>query len=281
MADNYLEQRMEDLRNGRLAADNRRLASKKSSGVKAARLQGLRVVVTGGAGLIGSEIVRSFRKEGASVDILDIDRKRGSLVAQATGACFHPVDISDMDAFRAEIYGILESRGDIDVIVNCAAYVDFVDITENSAERMMTSFNVNVLPAFEGARMLACHRKAVDKPNPYGGSIINICSTRAIQSESSTENYSASKGALRSLTHSLMMSLAPYGVTVNSISPGWISSPEDEHTEADMLQHPSRRVGKPSDIARMCVYISMPGNDFLNGEDIIIDGGMTRRMIYV
>ena len=84
-----------------------------------------------------------------------------------------------------------------------------------------------------------------------------------------------------SLTHSLMMSLAPLRITVNSISPGWIHTGyRDELTEADHLQHPSRRVGRPDDIARLCLFLSLPDSDFINGVDIPVDGGMTRRMIY-
>ncbi len=283
MADNYLERRMEDLRAGRLSSVSTRQTASRSAvnSQKRGMMKSLRVVVTGGAGLIGSAIVKAFRAEGAKVDILDIDRKRGSALAQASGACFRPIDISDSCALATCFREIIDARGDIDVIVNCAADVDFVSLVDNDVERFMKTMAVNVLPVFETARLLARHRDSLLAANPYGGRIINICSTRAKQSESGTESYSASKGALMSLTHALMMSLSPYGVTVNSISPGWIAPEDAVHSEADRLQHPSRRVGVPADIARACVYICGQANDFLNGVDLTIDGGMTHRMIYV
>jgi hypothetical protein len=100
-------------------------------------------------------------------------------------------------------------------------------------------------------------------------------------SESGTEAYSASKGGVFSLTHSLSISLSPYNITVNSISPGWIENYNYESlTKEDHLQHPSKRVGEPDDIARMVLFICDEKNDFINGENIVIDGGMTRKMIY-
>ena len=101
-------------------------------------------------------------------------------------------------------------------------------------------------------------------------------------SEAGTEAYSASKGGIFSLTHALAVSLSKYHITVNSISPGWIENYHyDTLTEADHRQHPSLRVGKPDDIARMCLFLCNEKNDFINGENITIDGGMTRKMIYV
>lgn len=101
-----------------------------------------------------------------------------------------------------------------------------------------------------------------------------------MQSEAGTEAYSASKGALASLTHALMMSLSEFGITVNSISPGWILTKPEEVSDADRLLHPSRRIGEPEDIARLCLFLAAPGNDFINGADIPVDGGMTHKMIY-
>lgn len=281
MADNYLEKRMEDLRQGRLGSAAGR-STRHKAGAAPGRMAGLRVVVTGGARGIGREIVRQFRASGASVDILDTDRRNGTATAQEYGARFHPVDIADTKAFDECIASIIADRGDIDVIVNDAARVDFTPLEENSAERLMESMAVNVVPVLEGARLLALHRRGLPSPNPYGGRIINICSTRAAMSEAGTENYSATKGAVASLTHALMMSMAPYRVTVNSISPGWIvTDPEEKLTEADHSQHPSGRAGTPADIARICLFLAEKGNDFINGENITSDGGMTHRMIYV
>ena len=121
------------------------------------------------------------------------------------------------------------------------------------------------------------------------GSIINISSTRTFQSEPNTEAYSASKGGILALTHSLAISLGPE-IKVNCISPGWIDvsgikkkskANQIELSEADHSQHPAGRVGKPEDIANMVLFLLNPENDFITGQNFIIDGGMTRKMIYV
>ena len=278
---------MEDLKTGRLSSELRR---KKSSGCRtspsantaaAKTLMGLRAVVTGGANGIGLEIVKELRKGGVSVDIIDKDFNKGRSVAQATGSRFIPLDISDISSLRKAFEEIIAYRGDIDIIINDAAIVDFIELEQNCGERMLESLRVNVLPILEGASILARHRASLPSPNPYGGRIINISSTRASMSEEGTENYTASKGAIASLTHALMMSLAKYGITVNSIAPGWIlTNPDEPTTDADRLQHPSRRIGTPGDIARVCRFLVHPDNNFINGENITVDGGMTRRMIY-
>jgi NAD(P)-dependent dehydrogenase (short-subunit alcohol dehydrogenase family) len=100
-------------------------------------------------------------------------------------------------------------------------------------------------------------------------------------SEPDSESYAASKGAIVSLTHALAISLSKYKIIVNSISPGWIETGNyDMLSSQDHSQHPSGRVGKPNDIARTCLFLCQPDNDFINGQNIIIDGGMTKKMIY-
>ena len=114
-----------------------------------------------------------------------------------------------------------------------------------------------------------------------GGVIINIASTRALMSEPDSEAYAASKGGIVALTHALAASLAPDRIRVNCISPGWIETGDySQLREEDHHQHLSGRVGRPDDIARACLFLSSSENDFINGENIVIDGGMTRRMIY-
>lgn len=114
------------------------------------------------------------------------------------------------------------------------------------------------------------------------GRIINISSTRYLMSEPGSEGYAASKGGIYALTHALAISLSPYHITVNSISPGWIQTHNyDSLTDKDHHQHPSGRVGKPEDIARTCLFLCEDKNDFINGENITVDGGMTKKMIYL
>ena len=125
------------------------------------------------------------------------------------------------------------------------------------------------------------HRQSQEAPNPFGR-IVNICSTRYLMSEPGSEGYAASKGGIYSLTHALALSLAQWHITVNSISPGWIETRDYEQLRPeDHAQHPSGRVGKPEDIARLCLFICQEENDFMNGENVTIDGGMTKKMIYI
>ena len=282
MADNYLERKMEDYRSGKSGGSKtKRVSTTAKSGNINVKFPPRRVFVTGGASGIGKAIVEAFRKADCRVAFCDIDTKAGNATAQATGAQFHPVDVRDADALEACMTRLLEAWGDIDVIVNNVGVSGFVPLIESKIEDFDNVLASNLRPVFVTSRRLAIHR-AKNGGTPAYGRIINLCSTRHLQSEAGTEGYAASKGGIASLTHSLMMSLAPFGITVNCISPGWIENSQyPALNDADHLQHPSRRVGKPEDIARMCVFLAMPENDFINGENIVIDGGMTRKMIYL
>ena len=281
MADNYLEKKMEEHISGRKQAYRPRVTpSGNRPGTISVKFPPRRVFVTGGASGIGASIVKAFCDAGCRVAFCDIDSRAGNATAQRTGAQFHPVDVADAEALDKCLTRIIEAWGDIDIIVNNVGISRFTPLTETSIADFDRTLAVNLRPAFVTSRRLAIHRSALPEPKAYGR-IINICSTRHLQSEPGTEAYSASKGGIMSLTHALMASLAPLGITVNAISPGWIAtSGLDLLTQADHAQHPSGRVGTPEDIARMCLFLSMPENDFINGENIVIDGGMTRKMIY-
>ncbi|MNP17086.1 2-(S)-hydroxypropyl-CoM dehydrogenase [compost metagenome] len=119
------------------------------------------------------------------------------------------------------------------------------------------------------------------RENDHGGAIVNIASTRSIMSEPNTEAYSASKGAIVALSHALAITLGEEGIRVNCISPGWIETGEyGGLRDIDHQQHPAGRVGTPEDIARACLYLTHPNNDFVTGTHLVVDGGMTRKMIY-
>ena len=281
MADNYLERKMEDYRSGKGGASKtKRVSTLSKPGTISVKFPPRRVFVTGGASGIGRAIVEAFRKADCRVAFCDIDSKAGTATAQATGAQFYPVDVRDVEALESCLSRILNAWGDIDVIVNNVGVSNFVPLVESTIEDFENVLNTNLRPVFVTSRRLAIHR-ANQGGAPAYGRIINLCSTRSLQSEAGTEGYAASKGGVAALTHSLMMSLAPLGITVNCISPGWIENYNyDKLSENVHLQHPSRRVGRPEDVARMCVFLAMPENDFINGENIVIDGGMTRKMIY-
>ena len=279
MADNYLERRMEDLRTGRI---NNTSTSpvKPRKGCLQIPFPSRRVLVTCGCHGIGLATVRAFLKSGCKVAVFDCDEEAGRSLYTNEGVRFYHIDLSDVDATERAMDDLFKAWRDIDIIVSNAGMSEFKSITESTPDDFQKILDINLRPAYVIARKLAIHRKNLPYPNSFGGRMILISSTRHIQSEAGTEAYSASKGALASLSHALMMSLSEFGITVNSISPGWINTKNETLSDTDKLQHPSRRVGKPEDIARVCIFLSAPDNDFINGADIPVDGGMTRKMIY-
>ena len=239
-----------------------------------------RVFVTGGAHGIGHAIVEAFVKEGDKVAFCDIDAGRGAAVAAETGTRFFHLDVCDKTALENAVRTLLDEWGDLDIIVNNVGIGGFESITQTTVEHFEQVLNTNLRPAFITSRLLAIHREKTGAANPYGR-IVNLCSTRYLQSEPGTEAYAASKGGIWSLTHALAVSLAPYHITVNCIAPGWISVDENEVLRPeDHAFHLSGRVGKPEDIARTCLFLCEPKSDFINGQCITVDGGVTKKMIY-
>ena len=294
MADNYIERQQEQYEARKAAWKQAQKYGKKKSTtvhpVKSASCTPMaskpetsskRVFITGGAEGIGKAIVEAFCLSGDQVAFCDINETAGQETAKATGSIFHKVDVSDKDALESCIQRILSEWNDIDIIVNNVGISQFSSITETSVEDFDKILSINLRPVFITSRLLAIRRKEQSSPNPYGR-IINICSTRYLMSEPGSEGYAASKGGIYSLTHALALSLSEWNITVNSIAPGWIQTHDyDQLQPEDHSQHPSRRVGKPEDIARMCLFLCEENNDFINGENITIDGGMTKKMIYL
>lgn len=282
MADNYLENQYEQYQTRKAAWEReQKYGKKKSTSGSTPQPAKRRVFVTGGAEGIGKAIVHAFSSAGYLVAFCDKNTEVGELTAKETGALFYPVDVSDTDALEACLQSLFLKWGDIDVIINNAGISQFSPLTETSIETFDKILSVNLRPVFITSHALAVHRKNKSINNSYGR-IINICSTRYLMSEPGSEGYAASKGGIYSLTHALALSLAGQHITVNSISPGWIQTHDyDQLRSEDHTQHPSGRVGKPEDIARMCLFLCQEGNDFINGENITIDGGMTKKMIYL
>ena len=239
-----------------------------------------RVFITGGGHGIGRAIVEAFAAEGDRVAFCDIDTKRGEAVAAATRTQFFEGDVCDKEALESVVLRLIEDWGDIDIIVNNVGISDFEPITATTVDHFERVINTNLRSAFITSRLLAIHREKMGATNPYGR-IVNLCSTRYLQSEAGSEAYAASKGGIWSLTHALAISLAPYHITVNCIAPGWISVNADEvlRTE-DHAFHPSGRVGRPEDIAHTCLFLCDTKSDFINGQCITVDGGVTKKMIY-
>lgn len=239
-----------------------------------------RVFITGGGHGIGRAIVEAFTAEGDRVAFCDIDTKRGEAVAAATGAKFIEVDVCDKEALARVVEQLIGDWGDIDIIVNNVGISGFEPITTTTVDHFERVINTNLRSVFITSRQLAIHREKMGATNNYGR-IINLCSTRYLQSEAGSEAYAASKGGIWSLTHALAISLAPYHITVNCIAPGWISVNEDEILRPeDHAFHPSGRVGRAEDIAHTCLFLCDTKSDFINGQCITVDGGVTKKMIY-
>jgi hypothetical protein len=236
-----------------------------------------KVLVTGGANGIGKSIALHFQREGASVIIADKDKEKGQEMEQTHDKMtFHKTDLADPDAIL-KMFQHLKVKGDVpNILINNAGLSRFIPLLDIKIEEWDEILSVNLRSYFICAREFV----RLNQGKPYGR-IVNIASTRAIMSEPNSEAYAASKGGILALTHALALSTRGSGITVNSISPGWIKTTGYKNlSEKAHGQHPSGRVGKPADIAKLCLYLCEKDNNFINGENILVDGGMTRKMIY-
>ncbi|KIL47516.1 SDR family NAD(P)-dependent oxidoreductase [Jeotgalibacillus campisalis] len=236
------------------------------------------VVVTGAAKGIGLEIAKTFLSLDNEVYLVDVDKNTlmkevEKLQEKGFAAFGKSADVGILDEVTALIQEVIEESGQLDILINNAGKSEFQSIWDVTEQDWLSIINSNLSSVFY------CSREAARFMN--GGSIINLCSTRAFMSEEHTQAYSASKGGIHALTHSLAVTLSEKNITVNAISPGWIETEKyDELRDIDHSQHPSNKVGRTSDIARACVFLTSKENGFINGENLIIDGGMSRKMIY-
>ena len=217
-------------------------------------------VVTGGARGIGRVIAEEFRKAGARVCVIDLlpnDYYMGDLSQQAV-----------LEDFARKVTA---DFGHVDFLVNNALPL-MKGIGACTYEEFNYALRVGVTAPFYLAKLFAPHFAP-------GGAIVNISSSRDRMSQPQTESYTAAKGGISALTHALAVSLAGR-VRVNSISPGWIDTDYTVYEGPDAVQQPAGRVGNPMDIANMVLYLCSDKAGFLTGENICIDGGMTRQMIY-
>ncbi len=244
-------------------------------------------LVTGGAQGIGKAIAWRFLRDGMRVAILDADEEAGNEAATGLRALgevdFFRTDVANEDQVIEAIKRTVNAFGGLDVLVNNAGISRNKPVTELTLAEWNRVLGVNLTGAF------LCARHAIAPLRTRHGAIVNIASTRALMSEADTEAYSATKGGVVALTHALAVSLGPE-VRVNCVSPGWIdvsawkkSSLAGQATlsEADHRQHPAGRVGKPEDIAALVARLVSDEAGFVTGANYVVDGGMTRKMIYV
>ena len=222
--------------------------------------EGKTAVITGGAQGIGKATADAFRREGAEVHIIDI-RPGNWFVG----------DVSDPETLERFAASVAAKSGKADFLVNNALPL-MKGIDDCSWEEFSRALAVGVTAPFYLTKLLI----PVFAP---GACVINIASSRDRMSQPQTESYTAAKGGIAALTHAMAVSLAGK-VRVNSISPGWIDTTGSEFCGPDAVQQPAGRVGKPEDIAEMILFLCSDKAGFITGENICIDGGMTRQMIY-
>ena len=239
------------------------------------------VLVTGGGQGIGRAIAQLLAERGAIAVAAEVDAQAG----RESGIPFVRCDVSREPSVRACVRKVVDRFGRLDGLVNNAGIADPED---GPVEKLaLADWNRRIGVNLTGAFLMAKH--CVPHLRRTRGAIVNIASTRALQSEPNTESYAASKGGLVALTHALAISLGPR-IRVNCVSPGWIdvsawkkSSKRKPArlTKADHEQHPAGRVGRPEDIAEIVAYLLSDAAAFVTGANFIVDGGMTRKMIYV
>lgn len=245
-------------------------------------------LVTGGAQGIGKGVVRHLAEHGWRVAFLDADADAGRETAAEFAGIGAPLflhaDVADEAQVRAAIGTTTGTFGRLDGLVNNAGIGGPWGVPVEKLE--LADWN-RVLGVNLTAMFLTV-KHAAPALRTARGAVVNLSSTRALQSEKNTFAYSASKGGVVALTHALAVSLGPE-IRVNCISPGWIecgpwkkaaARTEAHHSAADRDQHPCGRVGTPEDIAELAAFLLSPAAGFITGQNFVADGGMTRKMIY-
>jgi NAD(P)-dependent dehydrogenase (short-subunit alcohol dehydrogenase family) len=232
-------------------------------------------IVTGGGKGIGAAIVRNLLSQNMRVAIAEIASLKDPILKNDDRIVFVKTDIKNEESVTKMVQQTFKHFGRIDALINNAGLLpkNLPAIEKMPLKKWNEFIQTNLTGAF------LCAKYAIPHLRKQKGTIINIASTRALQSEGTDTPYSASKGGLVALTHALAVDLGP-DIRVNCISPGWINSENELLRKIDHEQHPVGRVGKPDDIAALVAFLISEQASFITGQNFIIDGGMTIKMIY-
>lgn len=241
-------------------------------------------IVTGGGRGIGRAIAEQLLAASYRVAIFERDDAARTAAQQALTSAdvqLLDVDVGDEESVRRGVASTLSAHGRLDALVNNAALSDPYNapVAELELEEWERVLRINLTGQF------LCVKHSVEPLRRSGqGAVVQVASTRALQSEPNHEIYATAKGGLLALTHALALSLGP-AIRVNAVSPGWIDTREpgsgsSELREIDHRQHPVGRVGLPRDVAGLVVYLLSPAASFITGQNFVIDGGMSKKMIY-
>lgn len=231
------------------------------------------VFVTGVANGLGNAIAKEYAKLNATVigiDIVDTKFEEENII-------FYKADLKNENEIKSVFEDVVKKYNKIHILINNGAISKF---NKSIFDIEISEFDEVIAVNLRGSFICSKEFIKANQGESYGR-IVNIASTRFNQNEAGWEAYGASKGGLISLTNTMAISLSDTPITVNAISPGWIKVDDYELSEIDKKQHPSGRVGTPRDIVNACLFLTNKENDFVNGANIIVDGGMTKKMIYM
>lgn len=224
------------------------------------------VVITGGAYGIGKSMMEQFTRAGALVAVIDI--------APGPVYCdfYYRGDIADESVLQDFTSQVIARYGRVDYLINNAAVSLWGILSDCQYDEFMYVLRVGTVAPYILTKLFLPHFTE-------GAAVVNISSTRSFMSQPDTESYAAAKGGITALTHALAISLGGR-VRVNCISPGWIDKTGTEWSAEDREQHPVKRLGRPLDVARLAMFLCSEESSFITGQDIVVDGGMSKLMIY-